>query len=151
MEWFAGSLLHWPLTSADTDGTLALGHAVVRPGGEPPLHVHAREDEIFYVLDGEITFQRGNERIDAGPGDTVFMPRGVQHGFAVITETASLLQVFTPGGLEEAFRSLSQPAPAAELPPAPDGPLPPEAVDAMTARFAEYGVEFTGPPLAALL
>ena len=120
MEWFAGSLLHWPLTSADTDGTLALGHAVVRPGGEPPLHVHAREDEIFYVLDGEITFQRGTERVDARAGDSVFMPRGVQHGFAVRTETASLLQVFTPGGLEEAFRSLSQPAPAAELPPAPE-------------------------------
>ena len=68
-----------------------------------------------------------------------------------MTETASLLQVFTPGGLEEAFRSLSQPAPAGELPPAADGPPPPEAVDAMTARFAEYGVEFTGPPLAALL
>ena len=151
MELFAGSLLHWPLTSAETDGTLAVGHAVVRPGGEPPLHVHAREDETFYVVDGQITFQRGGERIEAGAGDTVFMPRGVQHGFAVITETASLLQVFTPGGLEEAFRSLSQPAPAGELPPAPDGPPPPEAVDAMTARFAEYGVEFTGPPLAALL
>ena len=151
MELFAGSLLHWPLTSAETDGTLAVGHARVRPGGEPPLHVHAREDETFHVLDGQITLQRGGERIEAGAGDTVFMPRGVQHGFAVITETASLLQVFTPGGLEEAFRSLSQPAPADELPPAPDGPPPPEAVDAMTARFAEYGVEFTGPPLAALL
>jgi quercetin dioxygenase-like cupin family protein len=151
MELFAGSLLHWPLTSAETDGTLAVGHAVVRPGGEPPLHVHAREDETFYVLDGKITFQRGGERIETGAGDTVFMPRGVQHGFAVITETASLLQVFTPGGLEEAFRSLSQAAPADELPPAPDGPPPPEVVEAMTARFAEYGVEFTGPPLAALL
>jgi len=151
MEWFAGSLLHWPLTSADTDGTLALGHAVVRPGGEPPLHVHAREDEIFYVLDGEITFQRGNERVDARAGDSVFMPRGVQHGFAVRTETASLLQVFTPGGLEEAFRSLSEPAAANELPPAPEGPPPAEAVEAMTARFAAYGVDFTGPPLPALL
>jgi quercetin dioxygenase-like cupin family protein len=149
MEWFAGSLLHWPLTSADTDGTLALGHAVVRPGGEPPLHVHAREDETFYVLDGEITFQRGNERIDARPGDAVFMPRGVQHGFAVRTATATLLQMFTPGGLEAAFRSLSEPAPADELPPAPEGPPPAEAVEAMTARFAAHGVEFTGPPLAA--
>jgi quercetin dioxygenase-like cupin family protein len=149
MELFAGSLLHWPLTSAETDGTLAVGHAVVRPGGEPPLHVHAREDETFYVLDGQITFQRGGQRIEASAGDAVFMPRGVQHGFAVITETASLLQVFTPGGLEEAFRSLSQPAPAGELPPAPNGPPPPEAVEAMTARFAEYGVEFTGPPLDA--
>jgi quercetin dioxygenase-like cupin family protein len=109
------------------------------------------EDEIFYVLDGEITFQRGNERIDARAGDSVFMPRGVQHGFAVRTETASLLQVFTPGGLEEAFLSLSEPAPVDELPPAPEGPPPAEAVEAMTARFAEYGVDFTGPPLPALL
>ena len=151
MELFAGSLLHWPLTSAETDGTLAVGHALVRPGGEPPLHVHAREDETFYVLDGEITFQRGNERIEARPGDAVFMPRGVQHGFAVRTETASLLQMFTPGGLEEAFRSLSEPAPADELPPAPQGPPPAEAVEAMTARFEAYGVEITGPPLSALL
>jgi Cupin domain len=122
---------------------------VVRPGGEPPLHVHAREDETFYVLDGEITFQRGNERIDAGPGDAVFMPRGVQHGFAVRTDTASLLQAFTPGGLEAAFRSLSEPAQADELPPAPGAPPPAETVEAMTARFAAHGVDFTGPPLAA--
>ena len=151
MELFAGSLLDWPLTSADTDGTLALGHAVVRPGSEPPLHVHAREDETFYVLEGEITFQRGSERIEAVPGDAVFMPRGVQHGFAVRTETASFLQAFTPGGLEEAFRSLSEPAAAAEPPPAPEGPPPPEVVEAMTARFAEYGVELNGPPLPVLL
>jgi quercetin dioxygenase-like cupin family protein len=151
MEWFAGSLLHWPLTSDDTDGTLAVGRALVRPGGEPPLHVHAREDETFYVLEGELTFQRGAERIEAGPGDTVVMPRGVQHGFAVRSETATLLQVFTPGGLEGAFRSLSEPAPAEELPPAPNGPPPAAAVEAMTARFADYGVEFNGPPLPVLL
>lgn len=150
-EWFAGSLLRWPVTSRDTDGTLALGHALVRPGGEPPLHVHAREDETFYVLDGDVTFQRGGERIEARPGDAVFMPRGVQHGFAVHGEAARLVQVFTPGGLEEAFRSLSEPAPVDELPPAPQGPPDPALVEAMTNRFAEYGVEFNGPPLPALL
>jgi quercetin dioxygenase-like cupin family protein len=150
-EWFAGSLLHWPVTAHETDGTLAVGHALVRPGGEPPLHVHAREDETFYVLDGEITFQRGSERIEARPGDAVFMPRGVQHGFAVRTATASLLQVFTPGGLEDAFRSLSEPAPADELPPAPQGPPDPALVEAMIKRFADYGVEFNGPPLPVLL
>jgi quercetin dioxygenase-like cupin family protein len=147
MEWFAGSLLRWHVMSDETDGTFALGEALVRPGGEPPVHVHAREDETFYVLEGEITFQRGHERIDAGPGDAVLMPRGVQHGFAVRTDTARLLQAFTPGGLEEAFRALSEPAAFDGLPPAPDGPPPPEAVEAMTAKFAEHGVEFTGPPL----
>jgi quercetin dioxygenase-like cupin family protein len=151
MEWFAGSLLRWHVVSDETDGTFALGEALVRPGGEPPVHVHSREDETFYVLEGELTFQRGHERIDARPGDAVLMPRGVQHGFAVRTETACLLQAFTPGGLEEAFRSLSEPAAFDGLPPAPEGPPSPEAVEAMTAKFADHGVEFTGPPLAALL
>ena len=150
-EWFAGSLLHWHVEYAETDGTLSLGEALVRPGSEPPLHVHAREDETFYVLEGQVVFQRGHERIDAGPGDCVFMPRGLQHGFAVRTETARLLQVFTPAGLEGAFRALSEPAPADELPPAPTGPPDPAVIEAMTAEFAEHGVEFTGPPLSALL
>jgi quercetin dioxygenase-like cupin family protein len=151
MEWFAGSLLRWHVDSDDTDGTFALGEALVRPGGEPPVHVHAREDETFYVLQGEITFQRGHERIEARAGDAVLMPRGVQHGFAVRTDTARLLQAFTPGGLEEAFRALSEPAAFDGLPPAPAGPPPPTAVQAMTAAFAERGVEFTGPPLPVLL
>src|SRR5918998_2679556 len=142
MEWFPGSLLRWLVAPDETDGTFALGEALVRPGGEPPMHVHSREDETFYVLEGEITFQRGHERIDARPGDAVLMPRGIQHGFAVRTETARLLQAFTPGGLEQAFRALSEPAPAEQLPPAPAGPPPPEAVDAMTAKFSEHGVEF---------
>jgi quercetin dioxygenase-like cupin family protein len=150
-EWFAGSLLHWHVQSDETDGTFALGTALVRPGGEPPLHTHSREDETFYVLDGEVTFQRGHERIDAEPGAAVFMPRGIQHGFAVRSETARLLQAFTPGGLERAFRSLSDPAPSEELPPEAQGPPPPAAVAAMTAAFAEHGVTFDGPPLPALL
>jgi quercetin dioxygenase-like cupin family protein len=150
MEWFAGSLLRWHVVSDETGGTFALGEALVRPGGEPPVHVHSREDETFYVLEGEITCQRGHERIDARPGDAVLMPRGVQHGFAVRTETARLLQAFTPGGLEEAFRSLSEPAAFDRLPPAPEGPPSPEAVEAMTTKFVDHGVEFTGPPLAAM-
>ena len=150
-EWFAGSLMHWHVVSGETDGAFALGEALVRAGGEPPLHVHAREDETFYVLEGEITFQRGHERIETRPGTAVLMPRGVQHGFAVRTDTARLLQAFTPGGLKEAFRALSEPAPIDDLPPAPAGPPPRDAIEAMTGKFAEYGVEFNGPPLPVLL
>ncbi len=150
-EWFAGSLLHWHVISDETGGAFALGEALVRPGGEPPLHVHAREDETFYVLEGEVTFHRGHERIDVRTGDAVMMPRGVQHGFAVRTPTARMLQAFTPGGLEDAFRALSEPAPIDELPPAPTGPPSPDLVETMTARSADYGVEFTGPPLPVLL
>lgn len=151
MEWFAGSLMRWHVASNETDGTFTLGEALMRPGVEPPVHVHAREDETFYVLEGEITFQRGQELIEARAGDAVLMPRGVEHGFAIRSDTARVLIALTPGGLEEAFRSLSEPAAFDGLPPVPEGPPSPEAIEAMTAAFAEHGVEFTGPRLAALL
>lgn len=150
-HWYAGSLMHWHVSSGETGGAFALGEVLVRPGGEPPLHIHSREEETFYLLDGEVTFKRGNERIEARPGRAVLMPRGVEHGFAVRTDTARLLFALTPGGLEDAFRALSERAPVEELPPAPAGPPAPEAVATMTAVFGEHGIEFTGPPLPELL
>jgi len=146
-ETFAGSAFTWLVTGED----LSLAEALTRPGAEPPVHVHAREDEVYYVLEGELTFQRGHELIEAGPGDAVVLPRGMQHGFAVRSETARLLFACTPGGLEAAFHAVSEPAVRGELPALPAGPPPDEAVAAANAAFAAAGVEFTGPPLPALL
>ena len=103
------------------------------------------------MLEGQVTFQRGQELIEAGPGDAVVLPRGIQHGFAVRSETARLLFACTPGGLEEAFHRVSEPAARGELPALPAGPPPEEAVAAADAAFAARGVAFTGPPLPALL
>ena len=72
----------------------------MQPGTEPPLHVHAHEDEAYLVLNGRMTFQVGDERIDAEPGSFVFLPRGVPHGFAVRSEVARAVLLLTPGGLE---------------------------------------------------
>lgn len=148
---YAGSLMTWHAAAQDTGGAFALGHVVVRPGGEPPLHVHAREDELFYVISGEVTFQRGLERIDRGPGESILLPRGIQHGFAIRSPEATMLFVLSPGGLDEAFRELSEPAVADA--PAVGAPAPPspEEQARMTSVFGAHGVEFTGPPLAALL
>lgn len=93
----------WHATSTDTAGQYALAEVVVRPGDEPPPHVHAREDEAFHVLSGEIAFTRGIERIGAGPGSHVFLPRGIPHTFSVESDEARVLVLCTPGGLEEAF------------------------------------------------
>lgn len=150
-EWYMGSLVEWHLDAAASDGALGMAEIVVRPGGEPPLHVHAREDEVFHVLDGELTFQRGTELIEAGPGASVFLPRGIQHGFAVRTPEARVLTLLTPAGLEEAFRACSVPAPDRALPPAPDGPPDAEAIAALMGEFTRHGVTFVGPPLPALL
>ena len=146
-ETFAGSSVSWLVNGE----VLSLAEAQTRPGAEPPVHIHAREDEVYYVLEGELTFQRGHELIEAGPGDAVVLPRGIQHGFAVRSETARVLFACTPGGLEEAFHAVSEPGLRGELPALPAGPPPDEAVAAANAAFAEHGVTFTGPPLAALL
>lgn len=144
--WFAGSRMTWHLASPDTQGTFALAEAIVRPGAEPPLHIHAREDETFYVLDGTVAFQRGNDRVTLSAGEAIHMPRGIQHGFAVTSDEARLLFALTPGGLEDAFLAHSTSDPG-DVATAPD----PDALRAVVAAFADHGVEFTGPPLSALL
>jgi quercetin dioxygenase-like cupin family protein len=148
---FAGSLLTWHATAEDTGGAYSMAEAYVPAGAEPPVHVHAREDEVYYVLEGEVTFQRGLEIIEASAGDSVVLPRGLQHGFAVRSGYARVLFVASPGGIEHAFLALGSEAAAGELPGPPSGPPPAEAVAAMTAAFGEKGIEFTGPPLAVLL
>jgi quercetin dioxygenase-like cupin family protein len=141
----------WHVLGADNGGQLTMVETAVRAGGEPPLHVHAREDEAFYVLDGEVLFQRGMERLIVGPGQTVLLPRGIPHGFAVQSGTARMLLVVTPAGLEDAFRSVSVPAASRTLPPAAGGPPDPAALAAAERAFGDRGVTFVGPPLPALL
>jgi quercetin dioxygenase-like cupin family protein len=148
---FAGSSrFAWHQTAASTEGVCAVAEIHVRPGGEPPVHVHGGEDELYVVLAGEITFSRGGELIDAGPGTSVFLPRGVEHGFVVRSEQAHVLMILTPGGLELAFDRLGVPTDRDDAAP-PAGPPSPDEVLAFNRTFAEFGVTFTGPPLAALL
>ena len=145
-ELFAGNTFTWRIETDD----VAVADVIARPGGEPALHVHEREDETYVVLEGELTFQRGDERFDAAPGDVVFLPRGVEHGFALRSPLARVLVVCTPGsgGLAAAFHALSQPAATA---PAPAGPPSAEEINAWEVTFGAVGVTFTGPPLPALL
>jgi quercetin dioxygenase-like cupin family protein len=150
-EWHMGSLFEWHVDGASSGGALSLAEVRVRAGGEPPLHCTPGRDEIFYVLEGELTFMRGVEQIEAGPGMCVVLPRGIQHGFAVHTPEARMLVMATPAGLEDAFRAYSEPATERALPPAPHGPPDEAYMEALSAEFARYGVTFVGPPLPVLL
>src|SRR3954453_14829111 len=76
-----GDVYRFLATSEDTDGKYAMWEAIVPPGGGPPPHVHSREEEGFYVLEGEITFQVGEERIIASTGTFANMPIGTPHSF----------------------------------------------------------------------
>ena len=141
--WTLGSLMTWLAEGKDTDGAYALAEQLTPRGVEPPPHTHHREDEAYYVLEGEMSFRIGGQSIEASAGEWVYMPRGVEHSFQVKTSTAKALLVVTPAGIEEAFRRISEPARSPTLPPPPEGP---PDLSAMVTVLQEYGVELSPPP-----
>lgn len=142
--WFANSLMIMKARAADTNGEFGLVESVAPPGYSPPLHVHSREDETFWVLEGELTVVCGEETYVAGPGTMAFLPRGVPHTFRVDGDVpARLTTLITPGGMEEFFAKVGRPAEDFGLPPA--GPVD---VEAMARWSGEYGMKIVGPPLA---
>lgn len=132
----------WLATAASTGGTFSSVEITARKGGEPPAHTHRREDQAFYVIDGHVTFMVGDEVIDGRPGSMVWAPRGVRHGFTILTDTVRMLEMSTPGGLEGAFLELSVDNPAGEVGPALAGPPPAEAVEALVNTFGRYEIDF---------
>jgi quercetin dioxygenase-like cupin family protein len=98
-------------TSAMTNGAYGLIESwEMPPGFTSPYHVHHREDESFYVVEGEMAFVVDGEWLKAGPGTYLFGPREIPHGFKVIGDKpARLLLWATPAGFESFVLELSQP------------------------------------------
>jgi hypothetical protein len=90
-----------------------------------------------------LTFRVGGRTIEAEPGDYVWLPRGVEHSFALKTAQARALVFFAPAGLEEAFKQLGEPAQSPTLPP-PDQGSP--DVERIVAVMNAYGIAFAPPP-----
>jgi|SRR5215831_6951854 len=141
--WYNGSLLTFLATGEDTQGQFALLEIVGRKGNVPPPHIHHREDEIFYVLDGELTVSVGDRIIKATPGTMVFLPRNVQHSFTIDSEQGRMLVLLTPAGFEGWFKDFSVPAPAMTLPPAAEVGY--SDIQRMLEVAPRYGLEFVSP------
>jgi len=120
--------------SQDTNGRFALVEAKGTPGGEPPLHVHTNEDELFYVLEGKLKVYRGEEELILQAGESGFLPRNIPHTFKVMSAHARVLVYITPGGFEGYFRELS------ELALGPASPKPTLAQISSVAK--RYGITF---------
>ena len=136
--WYMGALMTVHADSADTNGAFALVESRGRAGNEPPLHVHENEDELFYVLEGRLKVQRGNEELTVEPGESVFLPRRVPHTFKLLSGEARALVYITPGGFEEYFRAIGRPARKLTLddnPPAPDFQRMAKAAGQLGVRF----------------
>jgi quercetin dioxygenase-like cupin family protein len=116
--WLLGMFQTIKISGKDTDGQYGLVEVVVPMGYGSPWHTHTEEDEWFYVLDGEITFYVGDERLDLSAGSFAFGPKGVPHTFiGASSENARTLIGFAPFQFEGFLREVGQPAPERAVPP----------------------------------
>jgi quercetin dioxygenase-like cupin family protein len=138
-----GDVYRFLATGDDTNGRYALWEALVPPGGGPPSHVHSREEEGFYIMDGEITFTVNGERVVAKAGTFANMPVGVPHSFKNESDRpARMLISVAPAGLEEMFFEVGVPlaegATTAEPPTA-------DEIERLLAVAPKYGIEIRLP------
>ena len=133
----AGGPLTFKLRGEESGGALTAIENVIAPADGPPLHIHEREDESWYVIEGELRFRLGEEIATAPRGTFVFVPRGTPHCFQNAGDVpARILVLFNPSGMERFFDRF------AEL---PAGPVDPGA---FAAIGAQVGMTVVGPPLA---
>jgi quercetin dioxygenase-like cupin family protein len=138
-----GDIYRFLATGADTNGKYALWEAIVLPGGGPPPHVHSREEEGFYILEGEITFQIGDEHLVATAGMFANMPVGTLHSFKNESgKSARMLISVAPAGLEQMFFEVGVPlAQGATSAPPPAK----EEIEKLLVIAPRYGVEIRLP------
>jgi quercetin dioxygenase-like cupin family protein len=118
--WIGPNLFSFLSDAQTTNGVYTLVDATSPSGAVIPLHKHTREDEVIFVQEGEVEVTiNGISRL-VGPGEHAFMPRGNEHTFRMTSPTpARVLVIFTPGGLEGAYKQIGRPAQRLELPPTP--------------------------------
>jgi quercetin dioxygenase-like cupin family protein len=140
-RWWFGGLAEIKATAADTGGQMSIVEVTEHPGAEAPLHVHHRDDEGFWILEGDVTLYVGDETIHASAGDYVLGPRDIPHRFTVGPRGCRMLFIMVPGGFEELVRATSEPAPRRTLPPPSDEEPSPEVIDGLKATVKELGYE----------
>lgn len=139
-RWYGPNLFTFLTVAEETQGAFSLIKTTLRKGFEPPLHIHSREEESYFILDGEITFLVGEQQIHAKSGDYVHLPRSIQHTFKLVTETVTLLLFITPGGFEDMFMQCSRPALSVELPEVPTAVPGKEFFEKINRVSEELGV-----------
>jgi mannose-6-phosphate isomerase-like protein (cupin superfamily) len=131
------------LRSEQTGGAFALLESVLPPRTQGPgLHMHTREDETFYILEGALRIRIGEQTVTVTAGSTAYLPKGIPHTFCnPFEEPARMLGVITPGGFERFFEDQVE-----LLRSLPEGTRP--DFRAMEAVALKYGGVLMGPPMS---
>jgi quercetin dioxygenase-like cupin family protein len=141
-RWFMGSLFTFLAMADETGGQFSCIDITVRKGTEIPPHMHTRDDESFYILEGEILCHIGGRKYSAKQGEFVFLPRNIPHTWEALTDTLRFLLLITPAGGERVFWEFSEPAPSVSLPPESQEPPSEDFFRRLLARDREFGVTY---------
>lgn len=124
------------ISSEDTNGALAVFEQTgLTPNGGPPLHIHPFQDEWFYVIEGEYNFQVGEDKYKMMSGDTIFLPRNIQHAFIQLTEKGKMIVSYQPAGKMESFFKVT------------DTWTSPPSNEEIKKVFEEHEMNIVGPQL----
>jgi quercetin dioxygenase-like cupin family protein len=144
--WSLGGRFTVKLAGSANGNRFSVVEALALRSTEPPMHIHRREDEAWYVLDGAMTFHVGESVLTATTGSFAFAPMGVPHAFTVDVEPTRVLVFAGPAGFEQFAIELGIPA-SDDTPPSDHMLPPPEVLGPIAERF---GIEVVGPPIRAV-
>ena len=142
--WFLGTLATIKIPGEASNERFALIEFLFPRHASPPLHTHP-QDESYIVQEGLLTVQAGEQRFELEPSAAAVIPMGVAHTFRVDSDTARVLVLSTPAGLERLIRDGSGPALTATLPPSETPRPSPEQLEVI---FRAHGQVNVGPPLS---
>jgi quercetin dioxygenase-like cupin family protein len=130
------NVLDLKISSEDTDGGIAVFEQIgFTPMGGPPLHIHPYQDEFFYIIEGDYQFQVGDDKYQMKSGDTIFLPKNIQHAFIQLTEKGKVIVSYLPAGKMEAFFKKT------------DLWTSPPSNEEIAKTFADHDMKVVGPPL----
>ncbi|MGB9475993.1 MAG: cupin domain-containing protein [Candidatus Udaeobacter sp.] len=139
----AGDVYRILASGRQTGDVYALHEIRVSPNNGPPPHIHSREDESFFVLEGEVEFHVGDEKITGLPGKFIRGSRGIAHSFKNNTQLPARILVFvTPAGFENFFHEFARPVASFDSPAIP---VSKDEVDKLLAAAPKYGLQVLSP------
>jgi quercetin dioxygenase-like cupin family protein len=133
--WFLGVPTFIKATGEQTGGAFGLIEQIVQAGDGSPYHVHHAEEEIFFVLEGELTFISGERQMVGTAGSYTYLPRNIPHGFKVTGDKPARFFILTmPAGFEQFVIEMSEPTP----------PVGPPDLDKLMSVAAKHNIEILG-------
>jgi quercetin dioxygenase-like cupin family protein len=140
--WVLGDLYTFKVTGKETQGATTVIDQIIQPRSGPPPHIHHREDEAFYVLEGAFQFMCGDQRTTLQTGAFAYIPKGTLHTFKNISDKPGrLLVTITPAGLEDFFYKIGSPATNLNSPP----PFDPAVINKLMSIVNDYHMEVILP------